>query len=158
MDFDERLQRAIQRGQRQRAAEGAEQARQALTEEEYRSLHGRLRLEISEYIESCLKQLVDHFPSFDYSSVMSVDGWGAKISRDELWGRPLTRQYSHLELLIRPYSSARILEVTARGAIRNKEVLSRSQYQQLDSYDLDAFRSIIDQLVLEFAEKVAAAG
>ncbi|HTN03488.1 MAG TPA: hypothetical protein VL132_16480 [Planctomycetaceae bacterium] len=158
MDFDERLQRAIHRGQQQRAAEGLAQARQALTEEEYRSLHSRLRLELSEYIETCLKRLVDHFPSFDYSSVMSVDGWGAKISRDELYGRPLTRQYSHLELLIRPYSAARILEVTARGAIRNKEVLTRSQYQQLDSYDLDAFRAIIDQLALEFAEKVAAAG
>lgn len=158
MDFDERLQRAIRRGQQQRAAEGLEQARQALTEEEYRSLHGRLRLELSEYVETCLKRLVEHFPSFDYSSVMSIDGWGAKISRDELWGRPLTRQYSHLELLIRPYSATRILEVTARGAIRNKEVLSRSHYQQLDSYDLDAFRAIIDQLVLEYAEKLALAG
>jgi hypothetical protein len=158
MDFDERLQRAIHRGQQQRAAAGLAQARQALTDEEYRTLHGRLRLELSEYIETCLKRLVEHFPSFDYSSVMSVDGWGAKISRDELHGRPLTRQYSHLELLIRPYSPTRILEVTARGAIRNKEVLSRSQYQQLDSYDLDAFRAIIDQLVLEYAEKIAAAG
>lgn len=158
MNFDERLQRAINRGQQQRAAEGLAQARQALTEEEYKSLHGRLRLELSEYIEAGMKRLVDAFPSFDYTAVMSVDGWGARMSRDELYGRPLTRQYSHMEMLIRPYSTTRILEVTARGAIRNKEVMSRSQYQQLDSHDLDAFRAIIDQLILEFAEKVAAAG
>jgi hypothetical protein len=60
-------------------------------------------------------------------------------------------------LLIRSYTSSRILEVVGRGAIANKEVLSRSTFQFLNQLDLDSLKQQIDQWVLEYAERFAAA-
>lgn len=159
MDFDQRLQRAIERGQRRRTAEDRERAERAMTEEEFKNLHSRARLELSEHIEACLRRLVDFFPGFDFESLVGTDGWGAKISRDDLApgdGKALTRYYSRLEMVIRPYSSGHIVEMVARGAIRNKEVLARSHFQMLTQLDLDSFSDLIDQWVLEFAEKFSA--
>lgn len=59
-------------------------------------------------------------------------------------------------MLVRPYSASRIVELVARGAIRNKEVLSRSHFQQLTQIDIDAYRDIVDQWILEYAEKFSA--
>ena len=59
-------------------------------------------------------------------------------------------------MLVRPYSPTRIVELVARGAIRNKEVLSRSHFQQLTQVDIDGFRDVVDQWILEYAEKFSA--
>lgn len=161
MDFNQRLERAIERGQRQRDAESRERALRAMTEEECKNIHSKARLELSEHVEACLRKLSDYFPGFDYETLMSADGWGARIRRDDLApGSPgakgLVHYYSHVEMLIRPYSSARIVELVARGAIRNKEVLSRSHFQQLTQVDVESFREVIDQWVLEYAERFSA--
>jgi hypothetical protein len=159
MDFDARLQRAIQRGQQSKASAEQQRLRAELSEEECKSLHSRSRLELSEHIERCLKRVADAFPGFDYAPVVSSDGWGAKISRDDIEGgagRPLTKRYSRLEMLIKPYTSSRILELQARGMIRNKEVLSRNHFQFLAEADLDGFRELINQWVLEYVEKFSA--
>lgn len=159
MDFDGRLQKAIQRGQQSKASATQQKLQAAMTEEECKSLHSRCRLELSEHIEHCLKRVADAFPGFDFQSVMSVDGWGAKISRDDIEGgagRPLTKRYSRMEMLIRPYTSSRILELLARGTIRNKEVVSRNHFQFLAEVDLDGFRELINQWVLEYVEKFSA--
>lgn len=159
MEFEQRLQRAIERGQRTRETEGKEQAAKALTEEELRTLHSKVRLDLSEHVERCLRKLVDYFPGFTFSNLVSEEGWGGKISRDDLdrgAGRQLAHYYSHLEMLIRPFTKSHIVELVAKGAIRNKEVLSRSHYQFLAQSDPDAFRDVIDQWVVEYAEKFAA--
>ncbi len=159
MDFDQRLERAIERGQRQRSAEDRERAERAMTEEECKNLHSKTRLELSEHIESCLRKLVEHFPGFDFETIFGTDGWGAKISRDDLAPgetRPLTKYYSRLEMVIRPFTAGRIVELFARGTIRNKEVLSRTHYQMLAQLDLESFRDLIDHWVLEYAEKFSA--
>ena len=159
MNFDQRLERAIERGQQHRSAQVREQAERAMTEDECKNLHSKARLELSENIESCLRKLVEHFPGFDFESVVGAEGWGAKISRDDLApgdGKPLNKYYSRLEMVIRPYSASRIVELIARGTIRNKEVLSRTHYQQLAQLDLEGFRDLIDQWVLEYAEKFSA--
>ena len=159
MDFDQRLERAIERGQRKRSAEDRERAERAMTEDEFKNLHSKARLELSEHIEGCLRKLPEVFPGFDFVTVMEADGWGAKISRDDVApspGKGLTRLYSRLEMVIRPYSASHIVELVARGAIRNKEVLSRSHFQMLAQLDLDSFRELIDQWVLEYAEKFSA--
>ena len=161
MEFEQRLERAIERGQRQRDAESRERALRAMTEEECKNIHSKARLELSEHIENCFRKLADFFPGFDYETLVSADGWGAKIRRDDLapgaaGTKGLVHYYSHIEMVIRPYSPTRIVELVARGAIRNKEVLSRSHFQQLTQVDLEAYREIIDQWVLEYAERFSA--
>ena len=159
MDFHDRLQRAVQRGEQRRSESARNQALEQLSEEESKALHAQARAELSDHIESNLKHLAETFPGFEFQTVLSNDGYGAKVRRDDLrsrGGRPMTHEYSHLELLVRSYSSARILEVVCRGAIANKEVLSRSAFQFLNQLDLDSLQQQVDQWVLEYAERFAA--
>jgi hypothetical protein len=161
MSFDQRLEKAIERGQRQRDTESRERALQAMTEEECKNIHSKARLELSEHIEGCLRKLADYFPGFEYETLVSADGWGARINRDDLGPggqgtKGFIHYYSHLEMLVKAYSPARIVELVARGAIRNKEVLSRTHFQQLSQVDLEIYREIVDQWVLEFAERYSA--
>ena len=157
-DFDERLQKAINRGQRSRAEEGQQADSQQTSEEDLRNLHSKLRLVISEHIEECLKKLCDHFPGFDYSTVVTEDGWGARITRDDInLVRGKNRNlYSRLEMLVRPFSDTHIIEVTTKGTIRNKEAMTRSNFRFLNEANEEDLIGIIDTLVLEFAEKYSA--
>jgi hypothetical protein len=50
-----------------------------------------------------------------------------------------------------------VIDVVAKGTIRNKEVFSRNFYQQLNEVDLDRFHELVEQWVLEYAELYAAA-
>lgn len=160
MDFEKRLQQAIQRGQREKEARGRREAAEALSEEQLRRLHTQYRLALTEHIEQCLRKLAEHFPGFRFETLMRPEGWGAQISRDDLRvgpGRRRSNEYSRLLLLVKPYSSAHILELTAKATVRNKELFNRSHYQFLADADLDSFREVIDLWVLEFAEKYTAA-
>lgn len=155
MDFDKRLKSAIKRGQKTREAVGRAKAEQAMNEEELQNLHSKLRFELSEHIEDCLKKLVDHFPGFNYSTLAG----GATISRDDVdinQRRRSRNLYSRLEMVITPYSSAHILEMTSKGSIRNKETQNRNHYQFLSESDVDGFREVIDMWIVEFAEQFAA--
>ncbi|MDZ4684471.1 MAG: hypothetical protein SH850_05230 [Planctomycetaceae bacterium] len=161
MDFGERLQRAVERGKQRRLATDRQQELALLTEEESKALHAQARVSLADHLEACLKHIADQFPGFDFQTVVTPDGFGAKISRDDLRrrsGRDMAHEYSHLEIIIRSYSSGRLLEIICRGAIGNKEVLSRSFYQPLQQLDLDVFQGQVDQWVLEYAEKFAASG
>ena len=158
MDFDERLQRAIERGSRSAQSKRQAEAQQALSEEQLKRLHAQYRLQLSEYIERCLAKLPQHFPGFQFESVVSDRGWGAAINRDELElsrGRRST-SFSRLELVVAPYSSAHVLELSARGTIRNKEVYHRSHYQPLAEFQIDRFKELVDLWVPEYAELYAA--
>ena len=155
MDFDKRLEKAIERGQRAGNAQAQEAAKAAMGEEELRRLHSQYRLELSEHIEACLKKLPDHFPGFRFSTQMG----GATVSRDDLGrSRDTHREtfLSRLEMTIRPFSSYHVLELTSKGTIRNKEVFNRTNFQRLAEADLTTFRESIDQWILEFAELYAA--
>jgi hypothetical protein len=161
MDFDNRLQRAIQRGTQTRAALGRAAAERELSAEEQKSLHSRLKLVLVEHIEECLKKLADHFPGFQYQPVMSDAGWGARVSRDDL---SVPRRdgsaslYSRLEMVVSPLGAAGIIELVAKGTIRNKEIFHRRHFQKLNQTDADSFRELIDLWVLEYAEAYSAAG
>jgi hypothetical protein len=159
VNFDERLQRAIERGSRAAQQRRGQEAAQALTEEQCKRLHSQHRLHLSDYIEKCLRRLPQHLPGFQYENVVSDRGWGAAISRDDadvLGGRPRSNVFSRLEMVVRPYSSGHILELAARGTIRNKEVYNRTQYQPLGEVDLEQFDNLVDLWVLEYAELYAA--
>jgi hypothetical protein len=159
VNFDERLQRAIQRGQEIAEHRRSESAAKELTEEQFKRLHSQHRLTLSEHIEKCLRSLPSHFPGFHVETVVNDRGWGAAVSRDDAdlgSGRSRSNVYSRLEMLVRPYSSAHVLELAARGTVRNKEVYNRTHYQMLAEVDLDRFFELVDVWVLEYAELYAA--
>ncbi len=157
-DFEDRLQKAIQRGQQARLSEGASSDADAATEDELRLKHSQLRNEVSEHIEGCLRKLCDHFPGFDYSTVLNEKGWGARISRDDIkLGRGTAKnEYSRLEVLVRPFNDTHIVEIATKGTIRNRESLNRTNFRFLKDATLEALKQIVDGLALEFAEQFSA--
>ncbi|MCA9189076.1 MAG: hypothetical protein R3E01_09070 [Pirellulaceae bacterium] len=158
-DFQDRLQAAIQRGQQRRQSREQEAQRKALTEEELKGLHTKYRLSLSEHIERCVESVANQFPGFRYETLYGEKGWGAACNRDDLTvDRTRIRQnkFSRLEMTIRPYSTYHVLELTGKATIRNREVFNRTNYELLQDVDADAFRSIIDAWVIEFAEIYAA--
>jgi hypothetical protein len=158
MDFDQRLQKAITRGEQTRSTEVRKRADKSLSEEEFKNLHSQYRLELSDHIETCLRKLADHFPGFRYQTVISEDGWGAKVSRDDLNlgpKRSAGNLFSRFEILVPPFSSTHIVEVVAKGTIHNKEVINHAHYQFLAEVDLDSLKAMIDHRVLEYAELFA---
>jgi hypothetical protein len=160
MEFDQRLERAIQRGQHARDFRDRAQQAEKLSSEELRTRYSAARLELSEHIEECLRKLGDHFPGFRYEMILGEAGWGARITRDDLHfapGRSSSTLYSRLELRITPAGSKPIIELVAKGTIRNREALSRRHYQHLDQVDTQSFAELIDLWVLEYAEQYAAA-
>jgi hypothetical protein len=159
VNFDERLQRAIERGQKTAEQNRSESAAKELTEEQFKRLHSQYRLTLSEHVEKCLRSLPSHFPGFRFEVVVNDRGWGAAVSRDDADlgpGRSRSNVYSRLEMLVRPYSAAHVLELAARGTIRNKEAYNRTHYQMLGEVDLDRFLELVDVWVLEYAELYAA--
>jgi hypothetical protein len=157
MNFEQRLQRAIQRGQKQKEERGREQAEREMSEDELRQLHNAARLDLSDRIEQGLKKIADHFPGFVYQSVMD-DGWGGRISRDDFSIQRGTKAnlYSRLEMVVRPFSEAHIVELKAKGTIRNKEVISRNHFQFLKDLDLETYAELIEVWLLEYAEKYSS--
>jgi hypothetical protein len=158
MDFQKRLEKAVERGQRLSDAEAQAKAEQAMGEEELRRLHAQYRRELVERIEACVAQLPNHFPGFRYETVVGDRGWGAAVTRDDILleaGRRGTF-FSRLEVVVRPFSSLHVLEVAAKGTIRNKELFNRGYYQRLVEVDTTSFQELIDRWVLEYAELYAA--
>ncbi|MEX2112441.1 MAG: hypothetical protein WD845_04605 [Pirellulales bacterium] len=157
-EFHQRLEKAIQRGHRAHDARERERAEAALGEEELKRMHTQYRLQLSEHIEECLRQLPQHFPGFRYETLVGDRGWGGSLNRDDMSvadGRRVNL-FSRLELGVRPFSSSHVLELTAKGTIRNKEVYNRTQYQLLSEADIDTFRELVDRWILEYAELYAA--
>ena len=159
MEFQQRLNKAIERGQRASSAQARAEAEKAVTEKELARLHSQYRLELSERIEACLRQLADRFPGFRFETIVNERGWGAALSRDNIElqpGRGRVSSYSRLEMLIRPASSYNVLDLTAKATIRNREYFKRSHFQRLTEVDLTSFTEMIDRWVLEYAELYAA--
>ena len=159
MDFEQRLKKAIQRGQRRGDERKKEAAQEAMSLEELKSLHSSYRLSLSEKIERCLRQLPNHFPGFQFETVYGESGWGAAVIRDDIKigqrGRR-NNQYSRLEMTIRPFSNAHVLDLAAKGTVRNREVFARNHFEKVDEADCDNFTELIDLWVLEYAELYAA--
>ena len=158
MEFNKRLQKAIDRGRHMGSQRAKTEAEQAMTEKEFARLHSQYRLQLSERIEACLRQLADHFPGFRFETIVSDLGWGAVVSRDdiELQSGRRSNYFSRFEMVIRPASSYYVLDLAAKATIRNKELFNRSHFQQLTEVDLNSFTELIDLWALEYAELYAA--
>jgi hypothetical protein len=159
MSFRERLQRASERGKQARAAQLNEAAAKALSEEECRRRHSQYRLALTEHIEKCLSDMAENFPGFRLETIVDETGWGAAVSRDDIrmeGGRRGTF-FSRLQMVVGPYNTYHVLDIAAKGTVRNKEVLTRTHYQQLADVDLERFRELLEQWVLDYAELYSAA-
>ena len=159
MNFRERLQKASERGKQARETQLNEAAARALSEEECKRRHSQYRLTLTEHIEKCLSEMADNFPGFRMETVVDESGWGAAVSRDDFrmdGGRRGTF-FSRLQLVVGPYNTYHVLDIAAKGTVRNKEVLTRTHYQQLADVDLQRFRELLEQWVLDYAELYSAA-
>lgn len=159
MDFQQRLAKAVQRGQKTGDTRAKVEAEKAVSEQEMRRLHSQYRLELCEHIEECLKNLPRTFPGFNFEAIVDERGWGAAVSRDDVtFGRSGGRSnsFSRLEMVIRPVGKYYVLDLASKATIRNKEVFSRTHYQRLGEADLASFTDIIDLWVLEYAEMFAS--
>src|SRR5262245_41671385 len=126
MDFRERIQKASERGRQSRAEQLHAAAAQALSEEECRRRHSEYRLALTEHIESCLRELVDNFPGFRLESIVDERGWGSVVSRDDMGLADGRREnyFSRFQIVVGPYSKYHVLDLSAKGTVRNREALS----------------------------------
>lgn len=158
-EFEDRLRRAVERGDRRLAAKAAQSHQAALNESELRNLHTRFRLQLTEHIDQGIRRLVDHFPGFRAEVVFGDRGWGTAISRDDL---EITRDgkrttgYSRLELTVRPYSESHVLDLAGKGTVRNREVFHRNHFTPLTDVDPVEFTHLVDSWIVEYAEFYAA--
>jgi hypothetical protein len=158
MEFQERLQKAIDRGQRRGDERARAEEERALGEEEFKRLYSQYRLSLSEHIEKCLGELPKHFPGFRVETLYGDRGWGAAATRDDFAMESGRRAefFSRLEMTVRPLSQLHVLELTAKGTVRNKELFNRTHFRRLTEVDLDEFKSRIDNWTLEYAELYAS--
>ena len=158
-DFGDRLDRAIQRGERIRQTAEQKAVKAEMSREEAKAAHAAGRLQMTEAIEECLKSLVDRFPGFEYANVYDSDGWGGRVVRDDLalgGGSGPRNEYSRLEIVVRPLGDVAILAMAGKATVRNKELFNRSHYHRLEELDVDSFRETLDLWVLEYAERYSA--
>lgn len=157
-DFTSRLESAIQRGRQRAEYQASEERRKELSEEELKRLHTSYRLSFSEQIETAVHRVADHFPGFRTESVFGEEGWGTACYRDDLRldaGRR-TNLYSRLELVIRPYSDLRVLDLKGKGTVMNREIFNRVHYTKIAEVDPSEFSQLIDSWAIEYAELYAA--
>lgn len=157
-DFNARLDAAIRRGQQRAEHQASTQRQRELSEEELRRLHTSHRLSLCDRIESAVHRVADHFPGFRVESVYGEGGWGTACYRDDLRIEAGKRnnQYSRLEIVIRPYSDLRVLDMKGKGTVMNRELFNRSHYVSIADVDLDEFQRLIDAWTIEYAEIYAA--
>ena len=156
MDFEKRLQHAINKGRAAKNEEIQQEVGKKMSEEEFRNLHLKYRLELTDHIDGCLRKLADHFPGFQFKTLMGEEGWGSIITRDDVslgTGKKAQSLYTRLEMVVRPFTETHIIELVAKATIRNKETFNRSHYQFVAEADMDSFQGLVDLWVLEFAEQ-----
>ena len=103
--------------------------------------------------------MADKFPGFRVETVVDEAGWGAAVSRDDfgLTAGKRNTFFSRMRFVVSPYSQYHVLDIAAKGTVRNKEVLVRNHYQRLAEVDLQTFRELIEAWSLDYAELYSAA-
>jgi hypothetical protein len=158
-DFEDRLRRAIERGQRRRDDHQAAEQQAKLTESQLKDLHTSYRLILSEHIEHNLKRIPEILPGFRFELVYGDRGWGGAVSRDDFVAMTpgqRSNRFSRLEVTVRPYSDAHILDLSGKATVRDRGVFNRNHYEPLSQADPQAFRKLVDAWTVEFAELYSA--
>jgi hypothetical protein len=157
MDFQKRLQDAIHRGSR-RASDKKSDGTGELTPEKLKNLHNKYRLELSNYIELVLRQVVDQLPGFNLETLFGEKGWGAAIYRDDLM---LTRKqrenhYSRLEIFVRPMNEYFLVDLASKATLRNREAWNRNVFHPIVDVNLETLKEQIALWAVQYAEQYAA--
>jgi hypothetical protein len=153
--FRDRLRKAIQAGADAQQQRAADQRLAQQQEQKLRALYDRYERGLRDHIEACLNELVDQWPGFDLTSVVSDKGWGHAVSRDDRVHGRQDRLYNRLELTVRSYADYQFIEVLAKGTIRNREVIRRSDDDRMETADLALLKKFIERIVVEFARRYA---
>ena len=159
MDFDEQLKKAIGRGQEQGSARKSSDEQKQLSAESLKNRHAEFRLEVSDYAESCVKRLVEHFPGFQYETVYGSRGWGGAVFRDDITRIKSGKSgsfYSRLEIAVRPMNEFNVLNVSGKGTIYDKEYFSWNFFRDIPDVTISEFKEKVDSWVLVYAEKFAS--
>lgn len=158
-DFDKQLKQAIQRGMKTNVARQKEAEKQQMNAEDLKRRHTDFRLAISERVEQTLESLINQLPGFEYENIYGDKGWGGAVSRDELniQRGKRTNVYSRLEITVKPFSDLAIVNLIAKGTIKNKEMFARKHHQPVPDAEMDEFLEMVDRWVLEFAQLYSAA-
>jgi hypothetical protein len=156
-DFESRLESAIARGQKRADQKASAERAKELSEDELRRLHTSHRLTLSERIEKAVHKVADHFPGFREESLFGEVGWGAACYRDDLKINAGRRenQYSRLEMMIRPYSDSRVLDLKGKATVMNRELFNRSFFVPIAEVEAEEFEQLIDTWAIEYAEVYA---
>ncbi len=157
-EFEQQLKAAIRRGEAKGKLEHGEDARRASQIAEFKNLHSKLRLSLTEYIDRVIRKLADHFPGFRIESVFGEAGWGTACARDDVYvdGRTRSNRYSRFEITVRPINEFYVLDLQARGTIANRELFQRGHFQPVHEVDIQHYQQLLDRWTLEFAELYAA--
>lgn len=159
MDFERKLEEAIERGQTRSSAQKDAAKKAEQTKEDIRNLHNNFRLNLSDHIEKCLEQLANHFPGFSYETLYGHKGWGGAVARNDIDRGPDGKTgtfFSRLEITVRPQNEFNVVNICGKGAIRDKEIFSWNHFEDINEADQGAFEAMIDKWVLEYAEQFAA--
>ncbi len=158
-EFDEQLKQAIQRGMRTNLARQKEAEQENLNAEDLKRRHTEFRLAISERIEQTLGALINQLPGFEYENIYGDKGWGGAVARDELSIQRGRRSnvYTRLELTVKPFTELGIVNLMAKGTIKNKEMFTRRHHEPVSDAEMSEFLEMVDRWVLEFAQLYTAA-
>jgi len=156
-EFEERLKKAIARGESKAESLLSEEQRKKQEAEEHKLLHAKYRLELTERIESVVKKMIDMFPGFRYKSVFGETGWGSACTRDDLFIDKGVRsnKFSRFVMVVRPINEFFVLDLQAKGTIADRELLTRAFYQPLGQVDIERFYKAVDDWAVAYAELYA---
>ncbi len=159
MDFEDKLQKAIERGQSRNSASKNAQKKAALTSEDLRNRHNEFRLNLSEHIEAGLKKMANHFPGFDYETIYGTRGWGGAVKRNDIDRGPDGRAgsfFTRVEITVRPQNEFNVVNIAGKGTIRDKEIFSWNYFEEIEHAKQETFETMLDKWILQFAETFAA--
>lgn len=159
MDFDRELEKAIERGNSLGAASNKADKQASISKEQLRNRHNEFRLNLSEHIETCLQQLANHFPGFQYETIYGHRGWGGAVARNDIDRGPDGKTgsfFSRVEITVRPQNEFNVVNIAGKGAIRDKEIFTWNYFADIPEAKQDDFEAVIDKWVLEYAEQFAA--
>lgn len=159
MDFDDQLDKAIQRGQQRSVKRLQDQKKKSLDAEDIKRRHDGFRLHLSEYIETSLKRLADRFPGFEYEIVYGSKGWGGSIHRHDLTRGPDGKAgsfFSRLELSVRSLNSFNVVNIVGKGTIADKELFSWNHFKDIEDATFEEFEDKLNNWMIQYVEQFAA--
>lgn len=159
MDFEDQLEKAIQRGQQRNTKREQDLKKKSLNADDIKRRHNDFRLHLSEHIEKSLHRLAERFPGFEYELIYGTKGWGGAIYRQDLTRGPDGRAgsfFSRLELTVRPHNNYNVVNIAGKGTIADKELFSWNHFEDIDEATFEAFEEKLNNWMIQFAEQFAA--